>query len=197
MKLLLGSGNEGKIAELKEALAPLSLEIVSLLAFPDIVEPEETGETLLENAVLKAQYYGKKTGLLTLADDGGLFVDALDGWPGVQSARVAPTHESKLTLILQELEWVPEEERSASFQGWLALYDPTSEELYAAFGACAGKITLEASSSTEMKWGYNHVFHVDEADKTFSEMTKEEKNSYSHRGKALAKIIRYLEKNVC
>ncbi|MBT4153902.1 MAG: RdgB/HAM1 family non-canonical purine NTP pyrophosphatase [Candidatus Magasanikbacteria bacterium] len=197
MKLLLGTGNAGKIEELRLPFADLDIELVTLKDFPDIIEPEETGETLLENAVLKAQYYAEQTGLPTLADDGGLFCDALDGWPGVRSARVAPTHETKLALILKELDGVETSKRTATFQGWLAYYDPRCKELYAAYGSCSGHITDEPYESSHMKWGFNHVFYVDEAEKTFAEMSKSEKNSYSHRGKALQKIITYLETTIC
>jgi XTP/dITP diphosphohydrolase len=138
------------------------------------------------NAIIKAMTVGKKTGFLTLAEDSGLEVDALGGRPGVYSARYAPgTDKDRYTKLLQELKDVPNEKRRARFTTVVAIYDPISDKVRTCTGAYEGTITFEPVG--ENGFGYDPVFFSTELQKTGAQMTLEEKNAVSHRGKAVRK----------
>src|SRR3989338_7442193 len=147
-KILIATTNEGKYREITHFLSDLPFELVSLNDVKgSLTDPEETGNTIDENAVLKARYYGEKTGLLTLADDGGLFVDALDGWPGVNSARIADNDEERRQLLLQKMEHLlTDEDRIARFKSSLAVFDPESTNLFIVDAELEGRILKEALS---------------------------------------------------
>lgn len=192
MKLLIATTNEGKFKEIKHFLNDLPFDFISLNDLGDI--PEEPVEDKLDiegNAILKAKYYGEKTGLISLADDSGLFVDALDSWPGVISARIADTSTGRWQQILDKLEGVPKEKRGASFKTCLALYDPGRKQIHLTYGEADGKILKESVEPTN-GFGYDPIFYVEELGKTYAEMTLAEKNSCSHRGKALGKMKYFL-----
>ncbi|MCS7150536.1 MAG: RdgB/HAM1 family non-canonical purine NTP pyrophosphatase [Caldimicrobium sp.] len=188
--LLIGTTNRGKIREIAEALKDLDLDIKGLNDFPNIPPPEETGSTFLENAFIKAKYYAEYTGLLTLADDSGLEVEALQGRPGIRSSRFAgpnATDEENINLLLKLLTDVPEENLKARFVCLMVCYHPTGRFI-GAEGLWDGKIARKPRGS--FGFGYDPVFLVGEFNyqKTAAELPLEIKNQLSHRAKALKKL---------
>ena len=188
-KLLIATHNIGKFPEIVKELAGVDLEFINLSdihCLPPDYEVEEPAMTFEGNAIIKAMTIGKKTGHLTLAEDAGLQVDALDGRPGVYSARYAPgTDEDRYRKLLGELDGVPEEKRTARFRAVAAIYDPDTDKIRTCEGMYEGRILAEPRGQNG--FGYDPVFFCDEMDKTSAEMSLEEKNSVSHRGKALRK----------
>jgi len=191
-KLLIATSNEGKLEEIKQFLDTLPFELIGLQDLKEnIPEPEETELTVEGNAILKAKYYGEKTGIMSLADDGGLFVDALDGWPGVKSARIADIDENRTKTVLDKMNNI--ENRKASFIVGLALYDPDKKTVFVTEGETRGTILKEVFVGGTNNYGFNPIFFVDDMKKVYAEMSLQEKNSVSHRGKALNKIKHYLQ----
>ena len=189
MKLVLATNNKGKVKELKEMLTNLPIEISSLEDYPASGEIEENGTTFEENALIKARAVAQYTGLPAMADDSGLEVDYLKGAPGVYSARYAgesKSDQANNTKLLQELEGVPAEKRTARFRCVIALVNPDGRE-YTASGACEGRINFEPSG--DGGFGYDPLFFVDEFGKTFAQIDSLSKNSISHRGRALQQAI--------
>ncbi len=187
MRVLVATGNPGKLEELKDGLRPLGWTLESLDAF-GLVLPEETGLTFEDNALLKAAYAAQHSGLVALADDSGLEVDALEGEPGVFSARYGgkKTDTERNLYLLERLRGVPEAARTARFVAVLVLAYPDGRvEVFR--GETEGRI-LEAPRGSH-GFGYDPLFYVPEAGKTFAEMRHEEKARYSHRGKALRALI--------
>ncbi|MCX7802651.1 MAG: RdgB/HAM1 family non-canonical purine NTP pyrophosphatase [Meiothermus ruber] len=187
MHLLIATSNPGKFREIREGLAPLGWTLFSLLDYPFKLPPEE-GSTFEDNAVLKAAFAAKHSGLPTLADDSGLEVAALGGEPGVYSARYGnkSTDTERNVYLLERLKGVPRAERKARFVAVLVMAYPDGYmELYR--GETEGEI-LEAPRG-EWGFGYDPLFYLPEAGKTFAEMTLEEKAAYSHRGKALRQLL--------
>ena len=151
----------------------------------DLPDPEETGTTFAENALIKARYYMEKTGLPALADDSGLAVDALDGAPGVYSARYAGTHgddAANNAKLVAEMTAVAPQDRGAEYVCELALVYPDGTKRTAR-GICRGEIVLEPRGTGG--FGYDPYFYLPEREKTMAELTLEEKNRISHRGEAL------------
>lgn len=197
-KLVLASGNSGKIKELKALLEPLHINIVAQSEF-DVPDAEETGLTFIENAILKARNAARLTGLPALADDSGIAVDALNGMPGIYSARYAGTHGDRIAnmqKLLQEMQDVPDDQRQAAFHCVLAFLrtadDPTPIICH---GIWRGSVLHEMRG--ENGYGYDPIFYVPERNKSAAELTAEEKNSLSHRGKALSMLLGELQNNSC
>ena len=189
MKLLIASKNKGKIREFSQLLAAWPVAFVSLDEWPDLAEPEETGSTFVDNARLKAAYYARATGLISLADDSGLAVDALDGAPGVLSARYAGGHgddAANNSLVLAQLAAVPEHERTGRFICALAVALPSGEIVATTEGACEGIILRQTQG--DGGFGYDPLFFVPQLAKTLAEATADEKNAVSHRGNALRSL---------
>ena len=191
MKIVLATHNHDKEIELQHSLRGLGVEICSLSEYPDIGEIEETGATLLENSLLKAHMVHGRTGLPAIADDTGLEVDALDGAPGVYSARFAgvdATYEDNVNKLLSAMEDVPDDMRSARFRTVLSFVDEI-QELWTE-GSIEGRITEDSRGN--MGFGYDPVFYVPRLEKTFAELSIAEKNKISHRGLALQKLRKIL-----
>lgn len=187
-ELLIATRNLGKLREVMDALGEVPFEIKNLADEGETVraEVEETGSTFEENAILKAKTYAERTGKLTLAEDSGLEVDALGGHPGVLTARYASgSDEDRYKKLLEEVRDVPDESRTARFVAVVAVYDPMSKKIRTCEGAYEGTITRAPRGSGG--FGYDPVFFSSELKKTAAEMLVEEKNSVSHRGRALAK----------
>lgn len=188
--LLLATKNEGKLREMRAALEGLPYRVVSEAdlgrELPDV---EETGESLLANAQLKARAYAKVSGLLALADDSGLEVEALEGRPGVHSARWAgpeATAEDNNRKLLAELDALgPQAPRLARFRTVMVLAEPTGREDWVA-GHCDGLIPR--SPQGQGGFGYDPLFFVPTAGRSFAQMSLEEKDRYSHRGEALRRV---------
>jgi len=188
-ELVVATNNRGKIQEIESALADLPIQVLSLAKYGDIPEPLEDGATFLENALLKARYYVRATGKPCLADDSGLEVDALDGAPGVLSARYAgdnATTAERNAKLLREMADVPEIDRTARFCCAMVIMD-TDEQYLVAEGACEGLIMSEPRGAAG--FGYDPLFFSLDASKAMAELSMAEKNLISHRGKALRAIV--------
>ena len=186
-KLLVATRNPGKMVELKELLDGVPFQLTSLDDEDVVEEVEETGATFEENARLKASSYASLTGLLTLADDSGLEVDALDGEPGVHSARYGGpglTDEDRVELLLKNMEEVPWEKRAGRFRCVISILSP-SQDLGMVDGVVEGIIQYEPKGTNG--FGYDPVFYLPHLDKTTAELSLEEKNLLSHRGQAARK----------
>lgn len=194
MKAVLASTNRGKAKEIGEMLKDIGVEIVALDEYPSIKLPPETGKTFIENALLKARHVAENTGMTALADDSGLEVDYLGGRPGVRSARYAgegATDEENFKKLLAELEGVPGEKRGARFRCALALVSPDGREEVSE-GVFEGFITEAPRGKNG--FGYDPVFFVPEKGMTAAELSPEQKNSLSHRAKALMELKKKLKK---
>ena len=192
IKLVLATHNSHKQREMNAILSHLGIIIVGLDDFPQIGEIEETGSTLLENSLIKARTVHEITGLPSLADDTGLEVDALDGAPGVYSARYAgndPSFEDNINKLLFELKGVPLEKRNARFRTVISFVDG-NEELISE-GVIEG-IIINGSRGIS-GFGYDPIFQPNSYNKTFAEMGQDEKNLISHRALALEKMKNMLE----
>ena len=188
--LLIGTSNPGKLREYAVLLADLPVRLLSLrdvgLESMDVEEPFETFE---ENAAQKAKVYAKASGLLALADDTGLAVDALGGRPGVYSARYGgPTDRDRYLKLLGEMEGVPDDQRTARFVCVCAAADPTGERLESARGTVEGQIARAPGEGTE-GFGYDAVFVPDGYNVVLSAVPMADKNSISHRGNAARALI--------
>ena len=216
--LLIATSNKGKVAEIASLLEGLDCRVIGLEDLPQVPPPvEETGTTFVENALIKADYYHAASGLLTLADDSGLEVDALDGRPGVYSARYGGEGLSgakQIALLLEEMKDTPEEKRTARFVCAVALVgvagktsdkreparrldgalvdSPVRPQIRQTFeGQCEGRIAYAPRGAGG--FGYDPIFIDVELGRTFAELSPGEKSSRSHRGKAIRAAIKYLE----
>lgn len=198
MKFIIATNNAKKLAELERILKPLGIDAVSARdAGVCLDEVEETGTTFAENAYIKAYAAFEKTGMPAVADDSGLSVDALDGRPGVYSARYAgenSTDEEKYLKLLDEMKNIPKEERTAHFTSSICCILPNGEKLQVE-GKCNGEIAFEPYGNGG--FGYDPVFFVN--GKSYAQISSEEKDAISHRGQALrmlkAELEKYFENN--
>ena len=193
-KLLLATGNTGKVREYRELLQgiPFILTTPSQEGLQE--EVAETGSTFAENALIKASHYARSSGILALADDSGLEVDALGGEPGVQSARYAgpeATDPERVAFLLAKLKEVPWEKRTARFRCAIALVWPTGDQ-ETVEGSCEGYITYKPQGSNG--FGYDPIFYLPELGKSFAEVDAAAKNGLSHRGRAAHRAAELLHK---
>lgn len=192
-QLLIATGNPGKWKEIKEILSGLSFEIKNLNEIQFTKEIEENGKSFAENAIIKATEIGEKTGLLTLAEDSGLEVDALGGKPGIYSARYCKGNDlDRLNKVLEELKGIPKQKRTARFKAVVAVYIPESGQISTFEGISKGYITDKPIGDNG--FGYDPIFYNFDLGKTNGEATAEEKNRVSHRARALIKARKFLEK---
>ena len=196
-KLLLATGNAGKIAEFRELLSGMDIQVLGLGDTPqgDMEPPEETGATFEENAIIKARCWMERTGLPVIADDSGLAVDALNGEPGVRSARYAgpeATTPKNNALLLERLSGVPGDSRAAEFHCCIALCRPGLPQV-TFDGKVEGVIT--ESPAGENGFGYDPLFFYPPMQRTFAQLSSAEKNRVSHRADALRKLALWLESN--
>ncbi|MEJ2746378.1 MAG: RdgB/HAM1 family non-canonical purine NTP pyrophosphatase [Anaerolineae bacterium] len=188
-KLLVATHNPGKVTEFAAMLADLSIEWLSLDDIGLLKDVAETGVTFQENAVLKAQTYAQATGFLTLADDSGLQVDALNGQPGIYTARYGGpglTHEDRYQLLLQNMRDVPWPDRTARFRAVIALAAPDGTLLGPADGGCEGMIAWEPAG--DGGFGYDPVFFLPDRQMTMAQVGPAVKHQISHRGRAMQAI---------
>ncbi|EAR62872.1 RdgB/HAM1 family non-canonical purine NTP pyrophosphatase [Neptuniibacter caesariensis] len=190
-KIVLASGNKGKLKEFNEVLADLGVEVLPQSEF-QVSDADETGLSFVENAIIKARHAAEITGLPALADDSGLEVDALKGAPGIYSARFSgegATDEKNNTLLLEKLSGLPAEQRTARFRCVLVFMrhanDPTP---LICQGTWEGRIVEEASGQNG--FGYDPLFWVPELNITSAGLSPEQKNRLSHRGQAVAELKR-------
>jgi XTP/dITP diphosphohydrolase len=193
MKLVVATGNIGKIKELNELLIDLPVKLYGLNDFTNISDVEETGLTFADNAVLKAESYAVQTGFWTLSDDSGLEVEALGGAPGIFSARYAGENASdqdRITKLLEELNRTNDKVRAARFICAMAIADKNGQKRFLAEGICDGKIALQPHGTNG--FGYDPIFVPNGFEQTFGELSSTIKGKISHRARAIAKIIRFL-----
>ncbi len=191
--LLVATNNTGKLAELNGLLAGLPLDLLSLSDIGCTVEIEETGATFAENAALKASGYARLEGIVTLADDSGLEVEALDNRPGVLSARYGGAElgfDKKMLMLLGELEKTGGKNRAARFVCSMAIADATGKVLHSAEGICSGKIAQNPRGTGG--FGYDPLFIPDGFENTFGELSNDVKQQISHRFRAFCEIIPFL-----
>lgn len=198
VQLVLATRNAKKLAELDRLLASagLDVEILGSDAFSDLPEIEETGSTFAENSLIKARAVAAHTGLIAIADDSGLCVDALDGQPGIYSARWAgpgATDESNLDLVLEQIRDVEPAQRTAHFACAAALVLPSGEE-YVVHGQVNGVLLTQRRG--EGGFGYDPIFLPDGFDATTAEMTSDQKDAISHRGQAMRALVPLIQDHV-
>lgn len=196
MKILIATQNKGKIKEYRRLFADTDIEFVGLadVGLGDM-DVEETGTTFEENATLKANTYAKHAELWTLADDSGLMVDALDGAPGVYSARYGGAdldHAGKRAKMLNEIADVPDDERGAKFVCVIAIAKPDDDDTTLVRGECLGTITQQEYDEGN-GFGYDPIFKPNGYDKTFGQMPAVMKNGLSHRAIAAEKALPILQ----
>jgi XTP/dITP diphosphohydrolase len=192
-RLLIATRNEGKLREYEQLLTGLSISLTYLTEEGITYDVEETGHTFSQNAIQKAREYARISGLPTLADDSGLEVDALHGEPGVHSARYAgalATDEDRYRLLLQRLNGVPWEQRSARFRCVITVAQPGGGT-YSSEGVCEGVIAIAPEG--EHGFGYDPIFFLPEYGKTMAQLAPEVKNLISHRARAAQGIAPILE----
>lgn len=190
---LVATGNPHKTEAIRGILADYPITLTDLSEHDPIPEPEETGETFLDNALLKSRYYSKMTGFNAMADDSGLEIDALDGEPGVHSARYAGVdtpHSEKMARVLEAMKNVPEGKRTARFRCVAAVTFPDGRE-YTAEGAMEGVIGPEPRG--DGGFGYDPILYLPELGCTVAELSAEQKDEISHRGKAFRALMKKLE----
>lgn len=186
-KIVFATNNENKLREAREILAPLGIEVISQHEAGAECEPEENGVTFAENAMIKAKAVYDIVKCPVIADDSGLCVDALDGRPGVYSARYAPKGQ-ECAKLLSEMKDIPDDKRGAYFQCTIAYID--SDGYFTVSGKCVGKIGYEERGTNG--FGYDPVFVYNK--KTLAEMSADDKNKISHRGNALKRLFDELKK---
>lgn len=191
MKLVLATNNEGKVREFARILEPLGIEVMTQKQAGVHVSPEENGTTFAENARIKAMAVYEATGLPTVADDSGLCIDAMNGEPGVYSARYYgedTLYEEKNRRIIESLKGVAEEKRTARFVAHITCV-LSKDEILDCEGVCEG--TIGHKPAGDGGFGYDPIFYV--GDKSFAELDGEAKDKVSHRGKALEKLYQKLK----
>ena len=187
-EVVIATRNQGKLREIEVILAPLGLKMLSLKDFPELPEIVEDGLTFAENAKKKAREVARKTGRLTIADDSGLAVDALQGRPGVFSSRYAgekATDQQRYQKLLAEMAGIPEAQRGAAFICSVAVASPGGR-IKIVQGECRGRIAFAPRGSHG--FGYDPIFYLPEFGKTMAELPPEIKNRISHRARALEKL---------
>ena len=192
MKIVIATHNNDKVLEIKEAFLNFKLELVTLKDFPEIGEIIEDGNSLQENALIKARTVFKHTHLPSWGDDTGLEVDALNGEPGIYSARYAGescSYSDNVNKLIKNMQSIPEKQRTAQFKTAIA-YVSENMELVSE-GVVEGLIAITPKGVGG--FGYDPVFYVPEKGKTYSEMNMKEKNQVSHRGKAINNMIILLQ----
>ncbi len=193
-KLVVATRNPGKVREFERLLLDIPFELISLdeAGVPPEMEVEETGSTFQDNACIKARAYAKASGLLTLAEDSGLEVDALGGEPGVRSARYGgPGYDDagRVQLLLSNMKDIPWEERAGRFRSTIAISTPEGA-VSTVEGSVEGMVIFEPRG--DGGFGYDPIFYVPSLGKTTSEMSMEEKNTISHRARASQKALALL-----
>jgi len=200
-KILVATTNEGKIKEFRRLFGDTGIDVLSLSEMPLKIEVEEDRETFLDNAIKKAKTYGDFYKIPVLAEDAGLIVDALDGYPGVYSARfynisfgekepiISTRDDANIRKLLRLIKDI--KNRNAKFVSICVFYNPEGEGIWAE-GVCEGTIIDEPRG--DKGFGYDPVFVPKGHTKTMAELTTEEKNKISHRGKAVRKLVKILKK---
>ncbi|MHA6259387.1 XTP/dITP diphosphatase [Sporosarcina sp. CAU 1771] len=193
-EVLIATNNKGKVKDFETLFLPLGIRVLSLNDIEEAIDVEETGDTFEANAILKAEVVADMLGIVVIADDSGLEIDALHGAPGVYSARFAgpkKNDEDNIDKVLAEMSEVPQNERTARFRCVLAIAGPgRTTETFS--GSCDGQIIHERRGANG--FGYDPIFFVPQKGCTMAELSSEEKSELSHRGAALSKLQEKLPK---
>lgn len=188
MKIVLATSNPHKVEEINAITQGLGVEFILP---PEGFDPFEDGKTFEENSLIKAKEANKITKMPSLADDSGLCVDALNGEPGIHSARYADTAQARIDKLLDALKDVPEGRRGAKFVCAMTLLDENGNIIFSETGECHGEISF--TQKGQNGFGYDPIFIVNNSNKTMAELPEDEKNKISHRGLALQKLINYFK----
>jgi XTP/dITP diphosphohydrolase len=194
MKILIGTNNENKLKQFKRIFKNLgsNIELVSLKNVGITNDVEEDQENLLDNAKKKAQFYGEISKMLTMADDTGLFIDALDGEPGIHAKRWHEgTEKERYLKILEKMKSVPKEKRTCRYTGVLAVYNPEEKSFWTFENNIEGAIANEPFE--ESGFGYDPIFISTHYDKCYSKMSDAERDAISHRGVGVGEFIKMME----
>jgi len=195
-KILIATTNPGKFKEITAELADLRFQFVNLKTLKlDKVEVEEPHNTTWQNALDKARFFAKKTGLITIAEDSGLFIDYLKGEPGVKSKRFGANALERNQRVLAELKGIPDKKRTAHFETTGCIYNPTTDSFSTFVGRVDGVISQIIGAKSADGMGYDSIFYYPPLKKLFSEMTMLEKSMVSHRGKMTVQLKYFLTKN--
>lgn len=190
MKIVFATSNQHKLKELNEIAKTFGISDVEFILPPEGFDPVEDGVTFEENSLIKAREAAKLTGMMALADDSGLCVECLDGAPGIYSARYADTPQARIDKLLAAVK--PFENKVAKFVCVMTLVDKNGDVLFADRGECLGKIAEKQAGCHG--FGYDPIFLVNGKNGlTMAELTDDEKNSISHRGNALSKVLEFIE----
>lgn len=189
MKIVLGTGNPSKVFEINKIT---DCEDIEFILPPEGFDPEETGSTFEENSFIKAKCASDLSHSISLADDSGLCIEALNGAPGLYSARYAGSQKAKIERVLSELEGA--ENRKAKFVCCMTLVDENGKVLHVSKGECHGKIIKEAKGVNG--FGYDPIFQPDGFDITIAQMSEDEKNNISHRGNALRDMLEFIKSSL-
>ena len=193
MKIVFATSNPHKLQELQKITEAFGVKDIEFILPPQGFDPIENGTTFEENSLIKAKEANRLTGLTALADDSGLCVEALDGMPGIYSARYADTPQARIDKLLNALEG--KENRRAKFVCAMTLVGENGEVLYSVKGECLGEISHSQAGTGG--FGYDPIFLVDgKGGKTMAELSAEEKNSVSHRGQALRQVLKFCGENL-
>ncbi len=194
LKIALGTSNPHKLEEINDMIQEIHPDSVEFVLVEGEFDPIENGTTFEENSYIKAAEAAKIMGIPALADDTGLCVDALDGRPGIYSARYAPDQKSKISKLLDEMKDVEQKNRKAHFVCTMTLVAPNGEKLFSNTGRIDGYIDTKPSG--EHGFGYDPLFFIPDLNKTMAEMTLKEKNTLSHRARALRPMIEWIKSNL-
>lgn len=189
-EIIIATKNPGKFKEIRSLIAAEFDEFHSLLDFPDFKDVDEDSLLYSDNAMKKARKVGERFGMAALADDSGLEVDALGGRPGIHSSRYGSNDAERVSRLLSELEGVPWDRRNATFKAYVALYLPRKERCYVFYGELKGCIGLESHGTGG--FGYDPVFYSPELGKYLAEISTDEKNMFSHRGRAIGSLKKFI-----
>ena len=192
MQITLGTGNEHKVFEINEIVKEQGYKKIVFKAVEGDFNPIENGSTFEENSLIKAREGARLSGMLTLADDSGLCIEALNGAPGLYSARYAGTQDEKIARILKELDG--QENRKAKFVCYMTLVDKDGNTIHTTKGECHGQIIKERKGSNG--FGYDPIFMPDGYDITLAKMSEDGKNKISHRGKALTQMLKFINEEL-
>ena len=190
MKITLGTGNEHKVFEINTIVKSLGFDNIDFVPAPKGFNPIEDGDSFEDNSFIKAKEASLMTGMISLADDSGLCIEALNGAPGLYSARYAGSQDEKIARVLNELDGI--DNRKAKFVCSMTLVDKDGNFLHRTKGECHGQIIKERKGVNG--FGYDPIFLPDGYDITLAEMTEEGKNSISHRGRALRAMLEFVDK---
>jgi XTP/dITP diphosphohydrolase len=190
-RLLIATTNAGKTREIASLLSGLPIDIIHLGDLPPMPESPEDSDTFEGNAIQKAHHYGLLSKIPTVAEDAGLEIPILDGWPGVYSSRVAPTDKERVALALERMSHHSGEAREARFVSVAAFFDPSKDFIKTFYGICQGELTMEPIG--ENGFGYDPIFWHPGYGRTLAQLSIEEKSLVSHRGQSFGALARWLK----